>query len=73
MTKLERECLQIAEREASKLGASIMWAHTGKHSELKVIVGDKSRKIALACTPRSDNQVHWVAQNVRRLVREINF
>jgi len=73
MTKLERQCVQIAEREAAKFGASIMWAHEGKHSCLTVMKGEKLRKIALSCTPRSDNQVHWVAQNVRRLVREINF
>ena len=71
LCKKQKEIIQAANDEADHLNAKVEFEHNSKHPCMTVTFDNIKRKVALSCTSRTDNQVNWIRQHVRRLVKEI--
>lgn len=68
-----KRVVRAADQEARRLGALVSFERGKKHPEMVITLAGQSRRIAVSSTPRTDrdNQIDWVRQDVRRLVREL--
>lgn len=74
MTKLLRQLKVIADDEASKFGAKVIWLDAGKHWRFEVLMCGQRRVIGFSTTPHSgDNACHWIRQDIRRKVADMRI
>lgn len=71
---IPKKVRDAAEEAATALGAQVSIEPGGKHYKLIVSKKGMKRTTALTAAPRTGvkNQIDWVRQDIRRLVRELD-